>query len=363
MPAGSPILALLGQKWVQNYGNDVDYLHFHNYLEIGFCYEGDGVMAFGEAKMRFSGREFTVIPPNYAHTTNSDLGTVSKWEYLFIDVEGFMKKFLNNPVKAEKMIQRIYSKALFLKENESPSIAAKILKIMNIMREGEEFYIEESSGVLAALLVEIARLNRVSPEDRVEEETGKLTNMITRVLDFVSYHYMEDIRIEDLAKICHISETHFRRVFTSHMKVSPLEYINSVRIHTACEFLQKTDIPVADKLFKEVFKAKEEVCRETGTGKKIQDAGRLEDEKMWKVDRNFLENAEEEDFCFVEGENLAGYEGKITEIVLYKWNRDYPADVFFEVDLSKWRLEERKDFSGYSHEKITKEIYNRQGLL
>ena len=36
MPAGSPILALLGQKWVQNYGNDVDYLHFHNYLAIGF---------------------------------------------------------------------------------------------------------------------------------------------------------------------------------------------------------------------------------------------------------------------------------------------------------------------------------------
>ena len=85
------------------------------------------------------------------------------------------------------MIQRIYSKALFLKENESPSIAAKILKIMNIMREGEEFYIEESSGVLAALLVEIARLNRVSPEDRggKRENQGKLTNMITRVLDFV----------------------------------------------------------------------------------------------------------------------------------------------------------------------------------
>ena len=34
MPAGSPILALLVQKWVQNYGNDVDYLHFHNYLGI-----------------------------------------------------------------------------------------------------------------------------------------------------------------------------------------------------------------------------------------------------------------------------------------------------------------------------------------
>ncbi|MBU5482609.1 AraC family transcriptional regulator [Blautia sp. MSJ-19] len=246
MSAGSPILALLGQKWVQNYGNDVDYLHFHNYLEIGFCYEGDGSLVLGEEEVRFGGREFTVIPPNYPHTTTSDLGTISRWEYLFIDVEGFMRKFIDNPVKAEKMIQRIYSKALFLKESEASSVAAKILKIMNIMREGEEFYLEEAKGILASLLVEIARLNRNSEEERVGEEKGKLTNMITRVLDFVSYHYMEDIRVEDLAKSCHISETHFRRVFTSYMKVSPLEYINTVRIHTACEFLQKTDDPVAD---------------------------------------------------------------------------------------------------------------------
>ena len=76
MPEGSPILALLGQKWIQNYGNDIDYLHFHNYLEIGFCYEGQGFLILGEDKVRFHDREFTVIPPNYPHTTNSDIGTV-----------------------------------------------------------------------------------------------------------------------------------------------------------------------------------------------------------------------------------------------------------------------------------------------
>ncbi len=123
--------------------------------------------------------------------------------------------------------------------------------------------------------------------------------------------------------------------------------------------------PGAEKLFEEAFKAKE---KETDDGKKEQEceekkqgAGELETERMWKVDPNFLEKAGAEDFCLVEGENLAGYEGKITEIVLYRWNRDYPADLFFEVDLSKWELEERKEFSGYSHEKITREIYSRQG--
>ena len=246
MPAGSPILALLGQKWVQHYGENIDYLHFHNYLEIGFCYEGQGRMLLGEEEVRFSGREFSVIPPNYPHTTDSDLGTISRWEYLFIDVEGFLRSFLDTPVKADKVIQRIYSKALFLEENQSPSISAKILKIMNIMRDGEEFYLEEAKGILASLLVEIARLNRRSEEERVEEEKRKLTNMITRVQDFVSYHYMEDIKVKDLAQSCHISETHFRRVFTSYMKMSPLEYINTVRINTACELLETTDAPVAD---------------------------------------------------------------------------------------------------------------------
>ena len=203
-------------------------------------------MILGEDKVFFNGGEFTVIPPNYAHTTNSDVGTVSKWEYLFIDVEGFMKKILDSPVKAEKMIQRIYSRALFFQEEEYPSIAAKVLEILNIMRNGEEFYLEEAKGVLGALLAEIARMNRQSEEDRVEEETGKVTNMITRALDYVSYYYMEDIRVEDLAKYCHISETHFRRVFTSYMKMSPLEYINTVRVYTACELLETTDAPVAD---------------------------------------------------------------------------------------------------------------------
>ena len=34
-----------------------------------------------------------------------------------------MKKFLDNPVKAEKVIQRIYSRALFFEEKENLSIS------------------------------------------------------------------------------------------------------------------------------------------------------------------------------------------------------------------------------------------------
>lgn len=92
MPEGSPILALLGEKWLQSYGRDVDFLHFHNFLEIGYCYGGQGDMVLGEQNLRFKASQFTVIPKNYPHTTNSDPGTFSQWEYLFVDVEGFLRE-------------------------------------------------------------------------------------------------------------------------------------------------------------------------------------------------------------------------------------------------------------------------------
>lgn len=55
-------------------------------------------------------------------------------------------------MKKEKIVQRINSRALFLNEKENRSMADKILKILDIMRNGEEFYLEEAKGILASLL-------------------------------------------------------------------------------------------------------------------------------------------------------------------------------------------------------------------
>ena len=46
-------------------------------------------------------------------------------------------------------------------------------------------------------------------------------------------------------------------------------------------------------------------------------------------------------------------------VVIYRWNRRYPADIFFGADLEKegFKLASSEDIVGYSHEKITKETY------
>lgn len=75
------------------------------------------------------------------------------------------------------------------------------------------------------------------------------------------------------------------------------------------------------------------------------------------VDEDFMDKADSDDYCFAENINLAVYESKINRIILYKWNRIYPANLYFDINLKNWRLTESTDFVGSSHDKITEEIY------
>ena len=74
---------------------------------------------------------------------------------------------------------------------------------------------------------------------------------------------------------------------------------------------------------------------------------------------DYLAAAGEADLCFVEKDALLPFADRIGELILYRWNRHYPADTYFDLDLGTFRLVETTEFVGSSHEKITKERYKR----
>ena len=76
-----------------------------------------------------------------------------------------------------------------------------------------------------------------------------------------------------------------------------------------------------------------------------------------QVDEEFLDKSQS--ICFVENQDITPYLPKIDTLVLFQWNRDYPADFFFTVNLSQWNLISTEDFEGTSHEKITMEVYKK----
>lgn len=72
---------------------------------------------------------------------------------------------------------------------------------------------------------------------------------------------------------------------------------------------------------------------------------------------DFLNKAGQNDYCFIENQDIRIFKEKINGIVLYRWNRDYPSDFRFELSLDNWILTEVRDFQGISHNRITKEVY------
>lgn len=71
-----------------------------------------------------------------------------------------------------------------------------------------------------------------------------------------------------------------------------------------------------------------------------------------------IHSIQPDEYFFVENPSVID-ENTTGKIVLYRWNRRYPADQYFPIDLKKWSLVSREEFIGKSHEKITKEIWEK----
>ena len=70
-----------------------------------------------------------------------------------------------------------------------------------------------------------------------------------------------------------------------------------------------------------------------------------------------LERAAEDDYCFAEVHDPAPYLNRVQQVIVYHWNRVYPADRYFTLPETGWMKQSETEFAGSSHEKITEEVF------
>ena len=79
----------------------------------------------------------------------------------------------------------------------------------------------------------------------------------------------------------------------------------------------------------------------------------------FQIVEDFLDQADAGAYCFVENVDVTPVSDRVEKIIIFRWNRRYPADVKFPIALfsNRWRLDRAEDFVGSSHERITQEVY------
>ena len=87
-------------------------------------------------------------------------------------------------------------------------------------------------------------------------------------------------------------------------------------------------------------------------------SGRLLPEGGAYLGADYLCAAQPGDWCFCEDCAYLEEADAIEAIVLFQWNRTYPADLWFQFP-GDWKMTQSREFAGSSHEKITVEVYTK----
>jgi len=241
LPLEFPVLSLDGDRW---HISDIrsEHLHFHNCLEIGICLSGSGTMIFDGEPVDFEGGDLTCIPRHFPHTTYSSDGTKSLWSYLFVNLGQLFREVFHNSTDNFDLEKAAFQNIPYImNKDEYPRIYFLVLSIIEEMRHKKESYQASVIGLFLSLYVELNRLESSGQANKYINTASKNSLIISPALNYIHQNYMHQFSIEYLAELCHLSTTHFRRLFLSIMGTPPLNFINTMRIDEACTLLQTTD--------------------------------------------------------------------------------------------------------------------------
>ena len=241
LPVDMPVLTLSGDQWRIS-DSPSPRLHFHNCLEIGFCHSDSGYLRFEDEVVPFRAGDVFLIPRHVPHTTCSSKGCRSLWSYLYVDLDVLARSVLDAAKATASQSVQWPNRYLKFSAGIRPE---RIAFLAQCMMEEALHPQPESPRMLRvyamAMNLELSRL--FAADAQTLSKPSKLFPL-KPALEYILDHYMEPCDTETLASMCHLSQTHFRRLFLSSMDATPLQFVISTRIYQACILLANTNDPV-----------------------------------------------------------------------------------------------------------------------
>lgn len=112
---------------------------------------------------------------------------------------------------------------------------------MIVGETGQLTWISTNKIPLFALDGSIAGLMGTTRVLSRSDELPKASQKFRKVIDHIQAHLGENIEIQELARLCFLSDSQFRRRFRAQFRLSPREFILRTRLQVASKMLVETD--------------------------------------------------------------------------------------------------------------------------
>ena len=214
--------------------------HAHQVIEIIYMIDAKAHINIQEKMIYSTWCDVVVYPPHHLHQEYIDINRTQKCIYIRFDVKSSIN--LEKPFQikdSEGKIQWLLEQIASLSKETENDLNQRLINI----------YIE---GVLLSLAKNIKQLSLVNPE------------VVDLAMRYMHYNYQEDITITKLATMFYVSPSYLSRLFQRKVHISPMNYLNNVRIEVAKKLLCNgtetintiaTAVGISDaKYFSRIFK-------------------------------------------------------------------------------------------------------------
>lgn len=229
--------------------------HYHEYNEINLIKSGHGLYYINDKKYFILPNDIFIInksEPHFAWSAGDLKILVLAFPSSFVSLgnEDLLSNEFFKPFS-------ICSQGLFNKISSEDHLNPYFIEV--IKKIEEEYYKKEEAykPMIKALVLQLMsyflryyKSKNINPNQDIYKENY---TKIEKAIEYMQENYNQPLHIEQLAKICSLSKSHFCFTFKSTMGLTPLDYLTKLRIHKAMELLSNSNLSVTEIAFEVGF--------------------------------------------------------------------------------------------------------------
>ena len=222
--------------WEQN-DAPIRHLHVHSCLELGVCFAGSGIFVVGEKVLPFAAGDVSFIGPREPHLAQSAPGTRSRWTWIYLDPARLVRGDNANALDASPFCGADFPN--IWSASEHPALNGAVQRLCHELQAGEEGCEDVCRATVWELM---ARVRRAFGSVGNGETAGRGGDFerLAPALERLTGRLDAPASGAELARLCNLSEAHFRRLFRANMGRSPYDYALDWRIRMAAAMLQSS---------------------------------------------------------------------------------------------------------------------------
>ncbi len=218
-------------------------LHFHDFLDLGYCESGSGLFSVDVEVHPFEGPCCSIIYGGQIHIAQSLPHQGNDWHFLYVDLQKLFSRTESLPVELTALSPDAYDFPSIIPHRDDPKLYQLCVSIMDEAANLRSGYLVAIRGMVTALLALHSRT--MKPSSQIRMRSAPLIKRLGKVLIFINQHYMEELSVPQLVEVSGMSKSTLQRDMIQLTGLSPLKYLHNLRMRRAAMLLSNDSTSIA----------------------------------------------------------------------------------------------------------------------